>query len=151
MPIVAKGWIDIWRWAFVLNYYGKLWCHLVYHLSSFFYGFEAGAVVAGTAFLAGGVVGVVGCAAACYLSFFSRNRLKASSTISSVSPFLRRKMRFWVSDTFSRSFPLRKMEAMEMSFSLYYNFFKSYSYFCFFFASLLPIYLIISMPPSAHS
>jgi hypothetical protein len=56
-----------------------------------------------------------------------------------VSPFLRRKMRFCVSDTFSRFLPSRKMAAMEISFSFSSSFFSYSSYCFFFFASLFPI------------
>jgi hypothetical protein len=95
----------------------------------------AGSAGGGTATAGGGG----GIAFPSSFSFFYLNLRNDSSTISSVKPFLLRKIRFCVSDTFSRSFPKRKMVAIEISFYFSYSFFSYSSYFCFFFASVLPM------------
>ena len=84
-----------------------------------------------------------------FFCFFYSNLLNASSTISSVSPFLRKNIFFSITGMRSIFSPPRKRTAIPIFFYLYYNFFSSSSSFFFWRASAFPIfwaaYLLLSL------
>lgn len=111
--------------------------HLFYFLSSF-----------GFVVLYEAVVGmaIVGCfsfyffyASFSFYCCLTSNRLNASSTISSVSPFLRKNIFFSMTGIRSMFSPPRKCTAIPIFFSFSSSFFNYSSYFFFCLASELPI------------